>query len=57
MLEAELLNGQKLQGTETTRDVIEFLESHGKVDKYPLFKTIYDICYNGLDPQQLTERL
>ena len=57
MLEAELLNGQKLQGTETTKDVIEFLESHGKVDKYPLFKTIYDICYNGLDPQQLTERL
>ena len=57
VLEAELLNGQKLQGTETTKDVIEFLESHGKVDKYPLFKTIYDICYNGLDPQQLTERL
>lgn len=57
VLEAELLNGQKLQGTETTRDVYEFLQSRGKIEEYPLFKTIYDISFNGLDPKLLTERL
>lgn len=57
VLEAELLNGQKLQGTETAKDVYEFLQSRGKVDEYPLFKTIYQISFEGLDPAQLTERL
>lgn len=57
VLEAELLNGQKLQGTETTKDVYEFLQSRGKIEEYPLFKTIYDISFNGLDPKLLTERL
>ncbi|KOS14288.1 glycerol-3-phosphate dehydrogenase (nad+) [Malassezia pachydermatis] len=57
VLEAELLNGQKLQGTETAKDVYEFLEARGKVDEYPLFKTIYEISFKGLDPEKLTENL
>ncbi|WFD20880.1 glycerol-3-phosphate dehydrogenase (NAD(+)) [Malassezia caprae] len=57
VLEAELLNGQKLQGTETAKDVYEFLRARGKVDEYPLMRTIYEICFEGVDPTQLTERL
>ena len=57
VLEAELLNGQKLQGTETAKDVYEFLKARGKVDEYPLLRTIYEICFEGVDPSQLTERL
>lgn len=56
-LEAELLNGQKLQGTETTKDVFTFLKARDQIDRYPLFRTIYDISFNGLEPERLTERL
>ncbi|WFD44117.1 glycerol-3-phosphate dehydrogenase (NAD(+)) [Malassezia psittaci] len=56
-LEAELLNGQKLQGTETAREVYQFLKSRKRVDAYPLFHTIYRIAYEGLEPAKLTADL
>jgi glycerol-3-phosphate dehydrogenase (NAD+) len=34
------LNGQKLQGTSTAKEVNSFLETRGKVDEYPLFKAV-----------------
>ncbi|RDL40031.1 uncharacterized protein BP5553_00010 [Venustampulla echinocandica] len=37
------LNGQKLQGTSTAKEVNSFLKSKGREDEYPLFKAIYDI--------------
>ena len=57
VLERELLNGQKLQGTETAREVHEFLVEHKKEDDYPLFKTIYQIAYENRDPTTLAQAL
>ncbi|KAH8602962.1 NAD-dependent glycerol-3-phosphate dehydrogenase N-terminus-domain-containing protein [Bisporella sp. PMI_857] len=37
------LNGQKLQGTSTAKEVNDFLKARGKVDEYPLFKAVIDI--------------
>jgi glycerol-3-phosphate dehydrogenase (NAD+) len=44
-LEKELLNGQKLQGTLTCREVIKILQREGTVQQYPLFKSIHAIAY------------
>ena len=44
-LEKELLNGQKLQGTLTCKEVIKILVREGVVDKYPLFKSIHAIAF------------
>ncbi len=49
-LEKELLNGQKLQGTETAREVHELLAARGKVDDYPLFKAVYSIALKASTP-------
>ena len=56
-LEVELLNGQKLQGTQTAKEVHEFLKVKGRVDGYPLFRTIYNIAFEGLPPAQLSADL
>ncbi|PBP17315.1 glycerol-3-phosphate dehydrogenase-like protein [Diplocarpon rosae] len=37
------LNGQKLQGTSTAKEVNSFLKAKGKEDDYPLFKAVVDI--------------
>ncbi|KAK2628286.1 hypothetical protein QTJ16_002932 [Diplocarpon rosae] len=37
------LNGQKLQGTSTAKEVNSFLKAKGKEDDYPLFKAVLDI--------------
>ncbi|KAI9053325.1 hypothetical protein LZ554_002286 [Drepanopeziza brunnea f. sp. 'monogermtubi'] len=37
------LNGQKLQGTSTAKEVNSFLKSQGREDEYPLFKAVLDI--------------
>ncbi|RDW64119.1 glycerol-3-phosphate dehydrogenase [NAD(+)] [Coleophoma crateriformis] len=42
-VEASELNGQKLQGTSTAKEVNSFLLARGKVDDYPLFKAVIDI--------------
>ena len=54
VLEAELLNGQKLQGTETAREVHGFLRAHGRVNEFPLFKRVYEITFEGYPADQLT---
>ncbi|ORX52741.1 glycerol-3-phosphate dehydrogenase [NAD+] [Hesseltinella vesiculosa] len=47
VLEKELLNGQKLQGTLTAQEVYEFL-SHRKLEnEFPLFLTVYRIVYEN----------
>mmetsp|Transcript_51 Transcript_51/g.87 ORF Transcript_51/g.87 Transcript_51/m.87 type:complete len:391 (+) Transcript_51:111-1283(+) len=47
-IEKELLNGQKLQGTLTTREVYATLKSRGEyVYKFPLMKTVYEIAFEG----------
>lgn len=57
VLEKELLNGQKLQGTETAKEIHEFLKTRGKVDEYPLFKSVFAIAYEGSGVTGLTSKL
>lgn len=57
VLEKELLNGQKLQGTETAKEIHEFLKTRGKVDDYPLFKSVFAIAYEGSGVTGLTSKL
>lgn len=57
VLEAELLNGQKLQGTQTAKEVYDFLKARGKIDDYPLFRTIYRISFEGMNPRDLVTDL
>lgn len=42
-VEREVLNGQKLQGTSTAREVNEFLKTRGAEGDFPLFTAVYRI--------------
>uniref|UniRef100_A0A8C2UDB8 Glycerol-3-phosphate dehydrogenase [NAD(+)] n=2 Tax=Coturnix japonica TaxID=93934 RepID=A0A8C2UDB8_COTJA len=46
-LENEMLNGQKLQGPPTSAEVYKILKEKKMLEKFPLFTTIYKICYEG----------
>ncbi|XP_013202075.1 glycerol-3-phosphate dehydrogenase 1-like protein [Microtus ochrogaster] len=46
-LEKEMLNGQKLQGPQTSAEVYRILKQKGLLDKFPLFTAVYQICYEG----------
>ena len=48
-LEKEMLNGQKLQGTGTALDIHEILSKTQKTQEFPLFTTVYKICYENLN--------
>lgn len=55
-IEEELLNGQKLQGVDTCREVIHCLSHTGQLDKpgiFPLFKRIHSIACEGGNLQDL----
>ncbi|KAI8375270.1 NAD-dependent glycerol-3-phosphate dehydrogenase [Choanephora cucurbitarum] len=53
-LEAELLNGQKLQGTLTAQEVNQFLKARDMEKEFPLFTTVYRVVYEGADPELIT---
>ncbi|KAJ1339004.1 glycerol-3-phosphate dehydrogenase (NAD(+)) [Batrachochytrium salamandrivorans] len=57
VLETELLNGQKLQGSLTSKDVHDILVIKGLVSEFPLFTTVYRICYEGLSPQAILKEI
>ncbi|XP_067843413.1 glycerol-3-phosphate dehydrogenase [NAD(+)], cytoplasmic-like [Heptranchias perlo] len=46
-LEKEMLNGQKLQGPQTSVEVYKVLKQKNLVDKFPLFAAVFQICYEG----------
>lgn len=46
-IEASLLNGQKLQGTLAAKEAFTALDAIGKIDKFPLIKTIHEISFEG----------
>uniref|UniRef100_A0A7J8JF19 Glycerol-3-phosphate dehydrogenase [NAD(+)] n=1 Tax=Rousettus aegyptiacus TaxID=9407 RepID=A0A7J8JF19_ROUAE len=46
-LEKEMLNGQKLQGPQTARELHSILQHKGLMDKFPLFMAVYRICYES----------
>ena len=52
-LEAEMLKGQKLQGTLTCKEIHVILEREGQVERYPLFTAIYRIAFDGWNPETM----
>merc|ERR1712087_61195 len=47
VIEAEELNGQKLQGTGTAKDVMTCLKQSGQEKNFPLFSMIHKIAFEG----------
>lgn len=56
-LEKELLNGQKLQGTLTSKEVYLILQQRNKLNEFPFFVKVYKICYENLPPHTIVEDL
>ncbi|KAL1518745.1 hypothetical protein AB1Y20_003030 [Prymnesium parvum] len=54
-IEAAKLNGQKLQGTITCKDVMTVLRAKGVADQFPLFKRIHEIAFEGLPVEKIIE--
>ncbi|XP_072273993.1 glycerol-3-phosphate dehydrogenase 1-like protein [Pyxicephalus adspersus] len=51
-LERDLLNGQKLQGPQTSAEVYKILQLKDVMEKFPLFVAVYRICYEGQPVQE-----
>ncbi|CAH9115368.1 unnamed protein product [Cuscuta europaea] len=56
-LEAEMLQGQKLQGVSTAKEVYEFLSSRGWLEGFPLFSTVHEICTGRLPPSSVVKHI
>lgn len=54
-LEKEMLNGQKLQGPITAKEVNYMLANKSMEDKFPLFTAIHNICIGKIKPDQLID--
>jgi len=54
-IEADLLNGQKLQGTITARDAYKLISSKNVVNDFPLIKVIYEISFEGRPVESIIE--
>ncbi|KAI5651183.1 hypothetical protein M9H77_37188 [Catharanthus roseus] len=54
-LEAEMLQGQKLQGVSTAKEVYEVLSYRGWLELFPLFTTVHEICIGRLPPSAIVE--
>ncbi|KAM7279494.1 hypothetical protein ACFE04_006628 [Oxalis oulophora] len=54
-LESEMLQGQKLQGVSTAREVYEVLRHRGWLELFPLFATVHEICIGSLPPSAIVE--
>nr|GMD53271.1 glycerol-3-phosphate dehydrogenase [NAD(+)] [Ipomoea batatas] len=54
-LEAEMLQGQKLQGVSTAKEVYEVLRYRGWLELFPLFSTVHEICTGRLPPSAIVE--
>ncbi|GAA6006160.1 hypothetical protein JCM11491_002055 [Sporobolomyces phaffii] len=56
-LETELLNGQRLQGVITAEEIYGFLKGRERLDGYPLFHKVYQICQREIAPDAIFEDL
>lgn len=50
VIEKELLNGQKLQGTLTAQEIWPVMQKHNLCDKLPLLTTVYQIAFEDKAP-------
>lgn len=55
VLEAEMLNGQKLQGPITAEEVNFMLKNKNMEQKFPLFTAIHKICIGEIKPADLID--
>ncbi|OAY78121.1 Glycerol-3-phosphate dehydrogenase (NAD(+)) [Ananas comosus] len=51
----QLLQGQKLQGVSTAKEVYEVLSNRGWQGLFPLFTTVHEICVGELPPTAIVE--
>ncbi|EUD65604.1 glycerol-3-phosphate dehydrogenase [NAD+] [Plasmodium inui San Antonio 1] len=56
-IEMDLLNGQKLQGIHTAKEVYSLLEHHKLENEFPLFRTIYEIAFQDKSPSSIIDVL
>jgi glycerol-3-phosphate dehydrogenase (NAD+) len=56
-IETELLDGQKLQGTLTAREIMPLIKINKLEKKLPLLCAIYDIAFNDQHPETLFKAL
>jgi glycerol-3-phosphate dehydrogenase (NAD+) len=54
-IEAELLGGQKLQGTLTAKEVNHILKMKGLENEFPFFTTVYKISYEDTPLSAITD--
>ena len=54
-IETEELNGQKLQGTGTSKDVMTCIKKMGKEADFPLMVQIYKIAFEGAAPSTIID--
>ncbi|XP_048577223.1 glycerol-3-phosphate dehydrogenase 1-like protein isoform X1 [Nematostella vectensis] len=56
-VEQEILGGQKLQGPHTAYEVYQVLKENNLTEDYPLFTSIYNVCFEGHTPTEMMEML
>eukprot|EP00802_Teleaulax_amphioxeia_P010864 Tamp_10894.p1 GENE.Tamp_10894~~Tamp_10894.p1 ORF type:complete len:369 (-),score=110.18 Tamp_10894:876-1892(-) len=56
-VEAELLNGQKIQGTGTAQEVMTILRKNGSENEYPLLTSIYKISFENAPVESMLDTL
>lgn len=54
-LEAEMLNGQKLQGTSTCVEVMKILKRDNCVELFPFIAMIHKVAYEGAPIQSIVD--
>ncbi len=55
VIESELLNGQKLQGTLAAQEVYNLLEARNLLQEFPLMTAIYEISFKGIPVNTVTD--
>lgn len=56
-IEKVQLNGQKIAGLPTTKEAHEIIVNTNKAAEFPLFVKIYEICYEGHEPNTIFRNL
>ena len=54
-IETDLLDGQKLQGIRTAKEVFSVLNSRNMINSFPLMKSICGIAFDGMPVASITE--